>query len=268
MKAKKINILMVDDNEKFLKSVAERTRLKGFNVFTATSGKQALEVAQTQHIHVAVVDQKMPDMEGLVVITNLKKLSPDIKTILLTGHGDEKLRETTEALNSTYFDKQDMGGFWAFLSNLPLGNINIMLVDDNPKFLNTLAERIRLKGYDPYTALNGHEAVEIAKTTRIHLAVVDQRMPDMDGLTVIKKLNEIDSEIKTVLLTAHGDEKIKEATEALSSAYFEKEDMGKFWGFVRKALHRLETSMAAAGMATGGDLDDAVDIASRRRKKK
>ena len=159
MKSKKINILLVDDNEKFLKSVAERTKLKGFNVFTAANGKQALEIAQKQSIQVAVVDQRMPDMEGLVVITQLKGITPDIQTILLTGHGDEKLKEASEALNSTYFDKQDMGRFWAFLSNLPLGNINILLVDDNPKFLNTLAKRIQLKGHEPYTALNGHEAV-------------------------------------------------------------------------------------------------------------
>jgi len=268
MKAKKINILLVDDNEKFLKSVAERTRLKGFNVFTAANGQQALEIAAKELIHVAVVDQRMPDMEGLVVITKLKSMTPDIKTILLTGHGDEKLREASEALNSNYFDKQDMGRFWTYLSNLPLGNINILLVDDNPKFLNTLAERIRLKGYEPYTALNGSEAIAITKTTKIHLAVVDQRMPDMDGLVVITKLKEIDADIKTLLLTAHGDEKLREATEALNSSYFEKEDMGKFWGFVRKVLQGLETTMAAAGMASGGDIEDAVDIESHHGKKK
>jgi DNA-binding NtrC family response regulator len=268
MKEKKINILLVDDNKKFLESVAERVRMKGFNVFTALNGQQALETAQKQHIHVAVVDQRMPDIEGLVVISKLKGIIPDIKTILLTGHGDEKLREATEALDSSYFEKEDMGRFWAFLSNLPLGNINILLVDDNPKFLKTLAERIQLKGYDPYTALNGHEAIEITKNIKIHLAVVDQRMPDMDGLVVITKLKEIDADIKTLLLTGHGDEKIKEATEALNSYYFEKEDMGKFWRFVRKVLQSLETSMAAAGMATGGDLEDAVDIESHHAKKK
>ncbi len=268
MKAKKINILLVDDNEKFLKSVAERTRLKGFNVFTALNGRQAIEIAQKESIHVAVIDQRLPDMEGLVVITQLKGITPDIQTILLTGHGDEKLKEASEALDSTYFDKQDMGKFWSFLSNLPLGNINILLVDDNPKFLNTLAERIRLKGYEPYTALNGQEALDITKTTKIHMAVVDQRMPDMDGLVVITKLKEIDADIQTLLLTGHGDEKLKEATEALNSSYFEKEDMGKFWGFVRKVLQSLETSMAAAGMATGGDLEDAVDLESRKAKKK
>jgi DNA-binding NtrC family response regulator len=268
MKAKKINILLVDDNQKFLKSIAERTKLKGFNVFTAANGQQALDIAHKQLLHVAVVDQRMPDMDGLVVITKLKEIAPEIKTVLLTGHGDEKLKQASEALNSTYFDKQDMSRFWAFLSNLPLGNINILLVDDNRKFLDTLAERIRLKGYDPHTALNGHEAIEITKTTKIHMAVVDQRMPDMDGLMVITKLKEIDADIETVLLTGHGDEKLKEATEALNTSYFEKEDMSKFWRFVRKALQSLETSMAAVGMATGGDLEEAVDIESHQVKKK
>jgi ActR/RegA family two-component response regulator len=268
MATKKLNILLVDDNKKFLDSVAERAKIKGFNVFKALRGREALEIAENENIHVAVVDQKMPDLEGLEVIAKLREISPDAKTILLTGHGDQKLKEATGALDATYFDKEEMGKFWAFLSNLPLGSINILLVDDNPKFLETLARRIRLKGYEPLTALNGNEAIKIARTSKIHLAVVDQRMPDIDGLVVIEKLKEIDPEIKTLLLTGHGDDKLKEATEALKASYFEKEDMGSFWGFVRKALQTLETSMAAAGMASGGDIEDAVDIESHHAKKK
>ena len=268
MKTNQINILLIDDNEKFLKSVADRVKLKGFNVLTALNGQQALALAKNHDIQVAVVDQRMPDMEGIAVIAELKRLLPGVKTILLTGHGDEKLQEATAALDSAYFDKGEMGKFWAFLSNLPLGSVNILLVDDNQKFLNTLAERMRLKGYEPHLALNGHEAIAITKTTKIHVAVVDQRMPDMEGLVVVEKLKEIDADIKTLLLTGHGDEKLKEATEALNSIYFEKEDMGKFWRFVRKTLLGLERSMAAAGMATGGDIDDAIDIESHSFKKK
>ena len=268
MATKKINILLVDDNKKFLDSVAERARIKGINVFKALRGRQALDIAEKEPIHVAVVDQKMPDLEGLGVIEKLKVISPNVKTILLTGHGDQKLKEATEALDATYFDKGEMGKFWAFLSNLPLGNINILLVDDNPKFLNTLAQRIRIKGYEPFTALNGHDAIKILRTTKIHMAVVDQRMPDIDGLVVIAKLKEIDPDIKTLLLTGHGDDKLKEATGALKASYFEKDDMGKFWKFVRRVLQNLETSMAAAGMATGGDLEDAVDIESQHSKRK
>lgn len=268
MKNKQLTILLVDDNEKFLNSMAERAKLREYTVLTATNGEQAIEIASRQTVHIAVVDQQMPGMEGLVVITKLKERIPDIKTLLLTGHGDEKLKKATEALNSAYFDKENISGFWDFLANLSLGEINILLVDDNPKFLKTLAERIKLKGHDPLTALNGKEAIEIMKSNRIHLAIVDQRMPDTDGLVLITQLKKIDPDIKTMLLTGHGDEKLKEATEALNSAYFEKEDMGSFWGFFRKILKTLETTMAAAGMAEGGDHNDALKIEGTTPKSK
>ena len=267
MKNQKLTLLLVDDNEKFLNSMADRARLREFNVLTATSGKQALEIAASQKIDVAVVDQQMPGMEGLVVITKLKAMTPNLKTLLLTGHGDEKLKDATKALNSAYFDKEDISGFWDFLANLSLGKINILLVDDNPKFLNTVAERIQLKGHDPLTALNGKEALDIMRSNRIHLAIVDQRMPDTDGLVLITQLKKIDPSIKTMLLTGHGDEKLKEATEALNSSYFEKDDMGSFWGFFRKILNSLETTMAAAGMAEGGDHKDALKIQNSKQNK-
>lgn len=265
MKNEHLTLLLVDDNEKFLGPMAERAKLKGYNVLTATNGEDALKIASKKTVHIAVVDQQMPGMEGLEVITRLKSITPDIKTLLLTGHGDEKLKEATQALNSAYFDKENISGFWDFLANLSLGNINILLVDDNPKFLKTLAERIRIKGHDPLTALNGKEALEIMKSTRVHLAIVDQQMPDMDGLILITQLKKIDPSIKTMLLTGHGDEKLKEATEALNSAYFEKEDMGSFWGFFRKILKNLEKTMAAAGMAEDGDQKDALEIEDPKR---
>jgi hypothetical protein len=44
--------------------------------------------------------------------------------------------------------------------------------------------------------------------------------------------------------------------------------MNKFWSFIRRNLQRLEKHMAAAGMATGGDIEDALDIESPRGKKR
>jgi|GEM_PF-548985 len=117
--------------------------------------------------------------------------------------------------------------------------VRILLVDDNPKFLNAVADRIRLQGYEPLTALNGKEALEIMGSHTFQLAIIDQRLPDMDGLDLIARLREKDSSVASTLLTGHGDSKLREATEALESVYFEKEDMGSFWGFFRKFLSSL-----------------------------
>jgi CheY-like chemotaxis protein len=117
--------------------------------------------------------------------------------------------------------------------------VRILLVDDNPKFLNAVADRIRLQGYEPLTALNGEQALEIMAAHTFQLAIIDQRLPDMDGLDLIAKLKEKDAALASTLLTGHGDSKLREATEALASVYFEKEDMGSFWGFFRKFLSSL-----------------------------
>jgi CheY-like chemotaxis protein len=123
-------------------------------------------------------------------------------------------------------------------------DMNILLVDDNPRFLNALADRIRLQGFEPLTALNGKDALDIIQAKAVHLAIVDQRLPDMDGLDLIGRLKQMDNTIPSTLLTGHGDAKLKEAAQALESFYFEKEDMGSFWGFFRKVLKRLGSEEA------------------------
>jgi len=256
-------ILLVDDDETFLSSLAERVRLRGFEPLTALTVSDALELARTHEPVAAVVDLRLPDADGLVAITKLKELQPDIRTILLTAFGDDKLKQATESLNSAYFDKQDMGSFWEFLANIPFRRIRILLVDDDEAFLASLAERIRLRGFEPLTAVTAEDGIELARQHTIHVAVVDQRLPDADGLVAITKLKQAHPDIETILLTAFGDDKLREATEALNSTYFDKQDMGSFWGFIRGVLRKLETAMAAAGMASGGDLDDAIRIRSQ-----
>ena len=110
-----LKILLVDDEEKFLKSIAERLRLLGFDPLKASSGRKALELAENNRIDMAIVDLKMPDMDGLVTITKLKEIYPDLRSILLTGHGSEKVKQATEALKADYFEKDQMEAFWNFI---------------------------------------------------------------------------------------------------------------------------------------------------------
>ncbi|MDY6822928.1 MAG: response regulator [Thermodesulfobacteriota bacterium] len=249
MTGKEHKILLVDDEKKFLDTMSERVRLKGFEPLTAQSGQEALDIAKKEAVYAAVVDLKMPDMDGLVTITKLKEIQPEVKTVLLTGFGDEKTREAAEAMDAAYFEKDAMGGFWEFLRGMGQKKLNILLVDDEKKFLDTISDRIRLKGFEPLLATSGKEALEVARKEKVYAAVVDLKMPDMDGLVTITKLKEIQPGIWTVLLTGFGDEKVQEAAEALDAAYFEKDAMGGFWNFMKRLQKNLENSMVDATMA-------------------
>ena len=112
--------------------------------------------------------------------------------------------------------------------------LKILLVDDEEKFLNSLCERIRLRGHEPLTASSGQEAIARVKTTPVDLAIVDYRMPEMNGMVTITKIKEVQPHLKTVLLTGYGNAKLKEAAEAIDTGYFEKDNMPDFWRFIKQ----------------------------------
>ena len=70
------HILVVDDEEKLLQTIAQRLKVLGFVPFTASNGMTAIEIAQNNPIDIAIVDLQMPDMDGLVTITKLKEIKP------------------------------------------------------------------------------------------------------------------------------------------------------------------------------------------------
>ena len=81
-----IKILLVDDEVKFLKAVADRLSIKGFDVTTADNGDDAVAAASKGGFDVAVVDLQMPGMDGTQVLKILKENHKFIEIIMLTGH--------------------------------------------------------------------------------------------------------------------------------------------------------------------------------------
>jgi DNA-binding NtrC family response regulator len=140
---------------------------------------------------------------------------------------------------------------------VPEGAARILLVDDEELFLKAISERMRLLDLTPLTAVTSREALEAARRHELDLAIVDLNMPDQDGLVTITKLKEIQPDLRTVLLTGFGDEKARQATEALDSAYFEKDDMSRLWRFIKDWRSKSGMIILAPGMdqeEAGGEL--------------
>ena len=83
---KKITLLLVDDEIDFLQTIAERLTLKDFNVIVASNGREAIAAAENDLFDVAVVDFKMPGMDGTQVLRVLKERHKYLEIIMLTGH--------------------------------------------------------------------------------------------------------------------------------------------------------------------------------------
>lgn len=82
-----IRVLLIDDEQTLLDYLSKRLLREGFTVKATFSGEEALEVAANSFFDVAVVDLKMPGMDGVETQKRLKEIQPLIQCIVLTGHG-------------------------------------------------------------------------------------------------------------------------------------------------------------------------------------
>jgi DNA-binding response OmpR family regulator len=84
-----MRVLLVDDEEELVTTLAERLSLRGFHVDWATGGEGALQLAGSNLYDIAVLDVKIPKISGIRLKSELKKLRPGMKFIFVTGHGSE-----------------------------------------------------------------------------------------------------------------------------------------------------------------------------------
>ena len=82
-----IRVLLVDDEENLLEYLSKRLLKLGFTVKATFSGEEAVTAATEQHYDVAVVDLKMPGIDGVETQKKLREIQPYIQCIVLTGHG-------------------------------------------------------------------------------------------------------------------------------------------------------------------------------------
>lgn len=93
----KKSILIVDDDKSLLTSLAQILTNEGYQVDTADTGQKAIEKSKTQLYHLALLDIKLPDMEGIQLLTAMKDTTPKMVRIIITGY--PSLDNAVEAVN-------------------------------------------------------------------------------------------------------------------------------------------------------------------------
>jgi DNA-binding NtrC family response regulator len=88
--ADSVKVLLVDDEEAYVRILAKRLRKRNFEVATAFSGVQGVQAVRNAEFDVAVLDLKMEDLDGIEVLKIFKTMVPDMAVIMLTGHGSEQ----------------------------------------------------------------------------------------------------------------------------------------------------------------------------------
>ena len=99
-------VLLVDDEKEFTETLSERLRLRDLEVFTAASGREAIDLAGQHRFDAVILDLQMPGMDGIETLKMLLADDADQQVIVLTGHGT--ISKSVEALKvgaTEFFEK-------------------------------------------------------------------------------------------------------------------------------------------------------------------
>lgn len=83
------NVLLVDDEVSFVETFAERLEIRNLDISKAFNGEAALKALEAnKNVEVVILDVRMPGMDGIETLTEIKKKFPLVEVIMLTGHAD------------------------------------------------------------------------------------------------------------------------------------------------------------------------------------
>ena len=99
----KHDVLIIDDEVRFATMLSKRLSLRGYTCDVVYDGESGLALLARQGFNLVILDLRLPGLSGEEVLEQIKKIQPDLPVIILTGHGNEKERETCMRLKAHAF---------------------------------------------------------------------------------------------------------------------------------------------------------------------
>jgi DNA-binding NtrC family response regulator len=210
----KAKVLVVDDDRKIRTLLLDTLSALGYKTLGAEDGEEALALLEKQKPDVVISDIKMPKLNGLSLLRNIKNKDPKIPVLMITGYNFTYTRD--QALDSGadgFLVKPFRIGKIEELMQSVLGIKDpsneerpyklkkILIVEDDEILRNMLSETLTSLDYFPIGVEDGHKALAQLETQDFDLVISDIRMPKMDGITLLKNVKEMAPQLPVVLIT-------------------------------------------------------------------
>ena len=261
-------ILIVDDEQLICDLLRAVLGRQGHEVITASNGREGLELFKKHRPRFTLLDLRMPEMNGIEVLKNIRAIDPKAAVMILTAWGSDALERQARQLGVMDFLSKGLAldvlvaameralpkpvkapaaapaaapstapaapGAPAAVVPTPASAAmdSILVVDDEAPICELLQRFLSLRGYRVRAASDGPQALASVEQEVPQLIVLDMNMPGMNGVEVLRKLRERKYAGGVILLTTGQDDKLLEEALDLGSV----DVMGKPVDLERLAL--------------------------------
>jgi DNA-binding response OmpR family regulator len=252
-------ILVVDDERLMCDLLGSVLARHGHEVLTALNGRDGLELFKTHRPRFTLLDLRMPEMNGIEVLKQIRAIDPQAAVLILTAWGSDALEQQARQLGVVDFLSKGLsldvlveamertlqqtaqaaspaqaaapGG--APRAPVAAGDGDfILVVDDEPQIRDLLKRFLSLRGYKVRVAADGQQALTMVEQEAPQLIVLDVYMPGINGVEVLRQLRRRKFTGGVILLTGSQDDKLLQEALDLGSV----DVMGKPVDLERLAL--------------------------------
>ncbi|MBS0266063.1 MAG: response regulator [Planctomycetes bacterium] len=212
-------ILVVDDDLDTCENLRDILCDLGYTVQTAQSGPEALELVRQTSFDLALLDFRMPGMDGLVLYREIKRLSPSTVAIIMSAF-----------LTADTIDEAHGAGTWKVLSKpIDLGVVlplleealswpTILLVDDDRDLCANLWDVLHDRGYRCSLAHSVPASTRLIQERQFDVVLLDLKLPEGSAQDVLRALHGAYPEAKVVLMTGFRSELQTLISDALAGS--------------------------------------------------
>jgi DNA-binding response OmpR family regulator len=224
-------VLVVDDDVEIREVLYRLLDRSGYQAITQPGGTAVLDYLKNNRVDLIILDERMPGMDGLMTVKNIRDFDKETPIVMLTGFGNGELQISALKLGVNDFlmkglpapqflktveETLERHKLFALNKKAPSkAGGKILVVDDEPEVRTMLENFLRKHNHEIKVALSAEEALALLKTGsyRPDAILLDVNLPGMDGLMALKQIRQFDNNIAVIMISGVGDPALR--TQAL-----------------------------------------------------
>lgn len=195
-------VLIVDDNVDFAYSLGEILKDEAYQIERAHTGEQAVETFARQDFDIVLLDMKLPRISGVDVLFELRRIKPEVKVIMMSGHSVTDLlsQAVDGGLHRIFYPPYQLDSLLSTLHEMSTTGL-VLVVDDDPDLGASIAQQLTAEGHSVLVTEGGPAAVQAVSANAYDYLVLDRQPQVMPGLEVFWELKRAERALPTVIVT-------------------------------------------------------------------
>ena len=233
-------ILVVDDDVETREMFYQLLKKSGYQAITLPSGKAALEFLKKNRTDLIILDEKLPGMDGLLTLKNIREFDNETPVLMMTGYvvGELQINALRLGVNDfltkgisesrllkTVQETIERHQTFALQKKSPAKGGKIMIVDDETEVRNMLERFLSKHNHEVRILSSGEEAITLLKTGTYQpdVVLVDVNLSGMDGFVTLKQIRNFNNDVNIIMMSGTSDSALeRQALELGALAFFNK----------------------------------------------